>query len=154
MEKSHNRKKTESRIEFGKRLRYIRREQKITIEALAEKAGLATSYVASVERGERNLGLENIIALAQALNVSPSELLPGIHHKKRDQTRTEFGKHLQYLREKRELTIEMLAERTAIDPHTLILLEQGEGNLSFDTIIILTQALNISLKELMPRYKK
>jgi transcriptional regulator with XRE-family HTH domain len=44
-------------------------------EKLAEKADLHTNYVGSVERGERNIALENIYALAQALECSPKDLL-------------------------------------------------------------------------------
>lgn len=42
---------------------------------LAEKADLHTNYVGSVERGERNIALENIYRLAAALECSPKELL-------------------------------------------------------------------------------
>lgn len=76
MPKSHNLKKTAVRIEFGKRLKRKRQEREYTQEMLAEKAGLAPNYVGSVERGERNIGLENIIILARALQVSPKDLLP------------------------------------------------------------------------------
>jgi len=147
---SHNRKKTDVRIEFGKRLRAKRQERGLTLEALAEKADLAISYVASVERGERNLGLENIVSLAQALNISPSELLPGAHHQRKDRIKNEFGKLLKSKREDRGFSVEELAERADLDQSVIALLEQGEGNVSLETIITLAQALKIPLKDLLP----
>jgi ribosome-binding protein aMBF1 (putative translation factor) len=75
--KAHNLKKTAVRIEFGKRLKRKRQEQDLTQEMLAEKAGLAPNYVGSVERGERNIGLENIVILAKALGIAPKNLMPG-----------------------------------------------------------------------------
>ena len=50
----------------------------MSIEKLAEKAGLHPNYVGSVERGERNIALENILALAKALKCQPKDLLPTI----------------------------------------------------------------------------
>ena len=47
----------------------------LTQEGLAEKVGLDRSYVGSVERGERNVSLENIGKLAATLRVPPSDLL-------------------------------------------------------------------------------
>lgn len=41
-----------------------------------EKADLHPTYVGSVERGERNIALENIIAIAKALGCSPKDLMP------------------------------------------------------------------------------
>ena len=151
---SHNRKKTEIRIEFGKRLRAKRQEKGLTLEALAEKADLATSYIASVERGERNLGLENIVALATAMNISPSELLPGTHHQIKEQVKVEFGKHLKFKREEKGLTLAALAEKASLEPLTIAFLEQGEGNISFDALITLAQALDVHLKDLMPLSKQ
>jgi transcriptional regulator with XRE-family HTH domain len=51
-------------------------EMGITQEELAEKANLHPTYVGSVERGERNIALENIVALASALACSPKDLMP------------------------------------------------------------------------------
>ena len=42
--------------------------------ALAERAGLHRNYVGGVERGERNLALENIVKLAKTLAVSSRDL--------------------------------------------------------------------------------
>ena len=73
---SHNRKRTSIRIAFGRVLREKREYQGWTQEELAEKANLHPTYVGSVERGERNIALENIVGLARALNCSPKELMP------------------------------------------------------------------------------
>jgi len=47
-------------------------------EDLAHTAGLHRTYVSSLERGQRNVGLDNIVALARALEVTTSKLLHGV----------------------------------------------------------------------------
>ena len=59
---------------FGSRLRQFREERGYSQEELAERAGLHRNYVGGVERGERNVGLENIVKLARAVSVKPSDL--------------------------------------------------------------------------------
>jgi transcriptional regulator with XRE-family HTH domain len=61
-------------IRFGKKVRELRTNQKLSQVALAEKSGLHANYIGMVERGERNPSLINIDKLAKALNVSLSEL--------------------------------------------------------------------------------
>lgn len=61
---------------FGARVREHRQEVGLSQERLAELAGLHRTYVGSLERGERNVALVNIYALAQALGVPPAALLP------------------------------------------------------------------------------
>lgn len=73
---SHNRKKTPIRKAFGLRVRMRRFEIGLTQEELAEKAELHPTYIGSVERGERNIALENIVALANALKCSSKDLMP------------------------------------------------------------------------------
>ena len=61
-------------ILFGKKVRELRTEQKLSQTALAEKSGLHANYIGMVERGERNPSLINIDKLAKALNVTLPEL--------------------------------------------------------------------------------
>lgn len=60
---------------LGKRIREIRVSTGVSQEALADKAGVHRTYMGSVERGERNISLENIVRIARALRVPPADLL-------------------------------------------------------------------------------
>ena len=62
------------RAAFGHRVRLLRAVRGMSQEDLAEAAGVHRTYVSSLERGLRNIGLDNIYALADALGVEPSEL--------------------------------------------------------------------------------
>jgi len=59
---------------FGSRLRQLRDQRGYSQEELAERAGLHRNYVGGIERGERNVALENIVKLAKALSVKPGDL--------------------------------------------------------------------------------
>lgn len=63
---------------FGSHIRNFRKQAGMSQEELAEVCGLHRTYVGAVERGERNVSLLNIVALAHALNIKPAELLEGI----------------------------------------------------------------------------
>lgn len=63
---------------FGSRVRELREERLLSQEGLAALCGLHRTYVGSVERGERNISLKNIVRLARALQQTPSSLLEGL----------------------------------------------------------------------------
>lgn len=56
-------------------LRRERRRQALSQEGLAHRAGLDRSYVSSIERCERNVGIDNVDRLASALDVSVGYLM-------------------------------------------------------------------------------
>ena len=66
---------TETRMIFARNLRREREERGISQETLAELAGLHRTYISSVERGERNISVDNIDRLSRALGMPPSVLL-------------------------------------------------------------------------------
>lgn len=57
-------------------IRRIRSEIGVSQEELAARAGLHRTYISSVERAQRNISLENIFTIAQALGCDPRDLLP------------------------------------------------------------------------------
>jgi two-component system response regulator len=59
---------------FGEAIKRTRTELRMSQEDLAERAGLHRTYVSEVERGKRNVSIENIQKLAEALDLSISKL--------------------------------------------------------------------------------
>lgn len=62
------------RERVGARIRQLRKAAGLTQERLARKAGMDYKYLGSVERGERNVTLENLERIVKALGVEPYEL--------------------------------------------------------------------------------
>ncbi len=54
---------------------FIRTKLKLSQEALAEKSNLHRTYISDIERGQRNVSLENIYNIAMALEIEPYMLL-------------------------------------------------------------------------------
>lgn len=63
---------------LGEHVRSLRLALGFSQEDLAEASGLHRTYIGSIERGERNVSLENIVKIAHALKTTPSNLLDGI----------------------------------------------------------------------------
>ncbi|MGB2592074.1 MAG: helix-turn-helix transcriptional regulator [Candidatus Acidiferrum sp.] len=68
-------KRISTRHILAENLRRIRAEKRLSQEKLGELAGLHRTYIGSIERAERNISIDNIEALAAALNVSVITLL-------------------------------------------------------------------------------
>lgn len=64
-----------ARQNFAQNLRKIRQNRGISQEKLADLCDLHRTYVSSVERGERNITVDNMERLAIALGVDIRELL-------------------------------------------------------------------------------
>jgi transcriptional regulator with XRE-family HTH domain len=65
---------------FGASVRRVRNEYDWTQEDLADRAGLTTTYVGQVERGDKVPSLTVVLKLAHALQVLPAELLESFGH--------------------------------------------------------------------------
>jgi len=65
-------------IRFGHTIRSKRLSLDLTQETLAEKAELHRTYIADIERGTRNVSLQNIERLALALGCSLETLFADV----------------------------------------------------------------------------
>ncbi len=60
---------------FARNLRKFRTLSKLSQEDLAELADLHRTYIGSVERGERNISIDNMERLAKALGLRVLDLV-------------------------------------------------------------------------------
>lgn len=60
---------------LGANVRAYRIKNNISQELLAKMSGLHRTYISSIERGERNVSLKNIVLIANTLDVEPYQLL-------------------------------------------------------------------------------
>ncbi len=69
---------TKALVQVGERIRAARLRQGLTQEALAFGAQIHPTYVSGVERGQRNLGVANLLRIAAVLETDPAELVRGL----------------------------------------------------------------------------
>lgn len=61
-------------IQFGIRVKELRKVQNMSQEDLADAAGLHRTYIGMIERAEKNITLINIEKIAKALKINLKEL--------------------------------------------------------------------------------
>jgi transcriptional regulator with XRE-family HTH domain len=71
----HTDKQKAARKRLSGNLKSLRGEHRMSQEALADRAGLHRTYISQVERELVNVSLDNIVLLAEALNVQVVDLL-------------------------------------------------------------------------------
>lgn len=69
--------------EFGAQVRRLRKARGLSQESFAGACGLHRTYVGAIERGERNVSLENIARIAVALGVPIAALFPSRPERRR-----------------------------------------------------------------------
>jgi len=66
--------KSEILIQFGNRVKELRKAQNMSQEDLADAAGLHRTYIGMIERAEKNITLVNIEKIAKALKTEINTL--------------------------------------------------------------------------------
>ena len=61
-------------IRYGRAIRQLRNDKQISQEEFADMCGMHRSYMSDVELGKRNISLENIEKIANALDMTISQL--------------------------------------------------------------------------------
>ena len=56
-------------------LRKLRRDAGLSQEEIATRSGLHVTYISSIENGKRNVSIENIFSIANALGVTACALV-------------------------------------------------------------------------------
>ncbi|MFN7590095.1 MAG: helix-turn-helix domain-containing protein [Planctomycetota bacterium] len=60
-------------------MRTLRQAKSLSQEQLADLCGLHRTYIGSVERAERNISIDNMERIAEALKTSLADLLVAVH---------------------------------------------------------------------------
>jgi len=64
--------------QLGERIRDHRNEQGLSQEKLAQRCNVHWTFLGQIERGQRNLRLNNLLKIADGLKVDPGELVRGL----------------------------------------------------------------------------
>ena len=64
-----------ARVRFARNMRIYRLMMRCSQENLADRCGLDRTYIGSVERGERNISIDNMERIAKVLNQRLSKLV-------------------------------------------------------------------------------
>ena len=62
-------------LQFGKILRQIRKDKKLTLLELEVRSGINEGDISKIENGKKKLAFTTFIKLSKGLEVSPSQLL-------------------------------------------------------------------------------
>lgn len=65
---------------FGRAIRKFRTEKQISQESFADMCGLHRTYISDIERGLRNVSIENIEKMAKALDMKISDIFKEVEN--------------------------------------------------------------------------
>lgn len=71
-------KKSAIRNKIGERIKTLRKREKITQERFALMTGVNRSYLADIEKGNRNFGWDTLEHIVRGFGISLSEFFEGI----------------------------------------------------------------------------
>ena len=73
-----------NQVDFGYRIRTLRKRHGLTQDQLAAQLGISTNHLGMLELGKRGVSLDLLVQLAECLNVSVDFLLNGAVSRSRE----------------------------------------------------------------------
>ncbi|NLU10327.1 MAG: transcriptional regulator [Tepidanaerobacter acetatoxydans] len=127
-----------------KLIRSLRQKRSMTLQDLAQQAGLSVSYLSEIELGKKQPSLETIDKLAQALNISREGLISSS-----SAGAGGIGAKIALIRQEKNLSLSELAEKVGISPSYLCQIESGRAMPALSTLKSIAKALDVKPENLM-----
>ncbi len=128
----------------GARVRKLRNERNYSLVELSQKAGISTSFLSELERGNKRPSLSTIDKLAAVLNVPPGELM-----EKGSGGETNPGERIRSLRREKGCSLQELSALTGLSYSYLCGIERGLVAPSIGSLRKVSAGLAISPGELL-----
>lgn len=126
-------------MNLGQIIRDFRKERGLTLNELAGKIEISTSYLSALERNLRKPSIQVLRKISEKLNL-PVNFLVG------SQDDVFTGKKLAYMRESRGLSIDDLSEICDIPAGQLVKFEEGLETPDLDAVKKISEGLNVTIK--------
>lgn len=126
-------------MNLGQIIRDFRKERGLTLQELADKIEISTSYLSALERNLRKPSIQVLRKISDKLNL-PVNFLVGT----RDDVFT--GKKLAYMRENRGMSVEDLSEISDIPAAQLVRFEEGLEVPDLEAVKKISEGLNVTIK--------
>lgn len=66
------------RVQFGLRVKQLREERGLSQRAFSDSIGMSHTYLADIERGSRNVSIDNVKRIADGFGITVGDLFQGI----------------------------------------------------------------------------
>jgi XRE family transcriptional regulator, aerobic/anaerobic benzoate catabolism transcriptional regulator len=138
--------------ELGQEARRLRQQRGITLKRLAQLSGLSDRFLIEVEKGKANPSLSSLISLADALQTSLTDLLPGDHQTRTQESNTSVKQVLALLKNRPDEQISRILSCLSSffdgskGPHISLVGMRGAGKTTVGNI--LARSLKVPFYEL------
>jgi len=126
---------TDTGLSLGDKIRMMRGEKNMSLQELAQKAGISLSYLSEIERGTVYPALSTLKRVAEGLEVPPAALMG---HE------GTLGHKLKALREEYGLTQAQLASLAGVTAGLIGQIEQGKVQPSLKTLEKLAEVMGVT----------
>jgi transcriptional regulator with XRE-family HTH domain len=126
---------TETGLTLGDRIRLMRSDKNLSLQELAQRAGISLSYLSEIERDTVCPALNTLKRIAEALEVSPSAIMGHAGS---------LGHKLKALREEYGLTQAKLASMADVTAGLVGQIEQGKVQPSLKTLEKLAEVMGVT----------